>query len=342
MYLETDTLLTTAQAMMMQGKGILAADESMGTIGKRFQKVNLDSTPKLRQAYREMLFTAPGIEQYISSVILFDETIRQRSSKGVPFPVLLRERGIIPGIKVDRGTSEIPFSPEEKVTEGLDGLRERLLEYRELGAQFCKWRAVFSISCDTPTDICISSNVHALARYAALCQEVNLVPMIEPEVLMDGDHDIETCARVTLRVNNLLFKELLDHKVKLEGAILKPNMVLPGKESERRADVSEIAQSTVRCFNRTVPPAVCGIAFLSGGQSPFEATENLNAINKSGSYPWRLTFSFSRALQQHPLEIWRGKEEKVKEAQAAFVHRARCNSAASTGNYTKELEEHFE
>ncbi|MDG5813831.1 fructose-bisphosphate aldolase class I [Chitinispirillales bacterium ANBcel5] len=343
MYLENNTLLTTAANLLTHGKGILAADESHGTITKRFKKANIDSTPESRRAYREVLFTSPGVEQYISGVIMYDETLRQKSSSGLPFAQLLSDKGIVPGIKVDKGTRSIPFSVGEKETEGLDGLRERLLEYRELGAKFTKWRAVIAIGDNIPTRQCLLSNVHLLARFAALSQEAELVPVVEPEVLMDGNHSIETCEKVTQTVLNTLFKELLEHRVILEGLILKTNMVLPGKSSSEQVENSTIAKATTRCLNRTVPPAVPGIAFLSGGQDPLSATKNLDAINKIGtSNSWKITFSYSRALQDQPLNIWKGQEQNIKEAQALFIHRARCNAAASIGQYSHELEERFE
>ncbi len=341
MNIEIYTVVNTAHNLMTHGKGILAADESFSTIAKRFKKVNLDSTPELRRVYREMLFTAPDLERYISGVIMFDETIRQRSSQGVPFATLLRERGIIPGIKVDLGTKPLPFFPQEKFTAGLDGLEERLTEYRELGARFTKWRAVFKIGDTTPSIECIKANIAALVRYAALSQQAQLVPIVEPEILMEGSHDMESCEYHTRRICSLLFNELVNNRVVLEGLILKPNMILPGKNSEQSAGADEIGAATVRVLNRTVAPAVCGIAFLSGGQSSVSATENLNAINSMGkSSPWSLTFSFSRALQEQPLSVWRGREEKIKEAQSAFIYRARCASAASSGNYSSALEEH--
>ncbi len=333
------SLTDTASALLSQGKGILAADESTGTITKRFQKVNVDSTPDTRRDYREMLFTTPQIENYISGVILYEETLNQKTSDGKPMVELLTDKGIVPGIKVDKGTKAIPFSEGDKVTEGLDGLRERLTDYYSKGARFAKWRAVISIGQSNPSHLCIKENCEALARYAALCQEAGIVPIVEPEVLMDGDHDIKACEKVTESVLGMLFSTLRMHRVMLEGVILKPNMVVPGKQASVQSNASEVAESTLRCLRRTVPAAVPGIAFLSGGQESIHATRHLNAMNKTDvAKPWRLTFSFARALQEKPMEIWGGKSENISAAQKAFSHRARCNGAASQGRYNDEME----
>lgn len=315
-------------------KGILAADESFGTIGKRFAKNKIESTPETRQQYREMLFSSKGIENYISGVILFDETIRQNSSTSVPLVKHLSDKGIVPGIKVDKGTSFLINYGEEKITSGLDGLAERLQEYRDMGARFAKWRAVFSIGTDKPSYTCINSNSEVLARYAALCQHNNMVPIVEPEVLMDGDHQIGKCEDVTTAVLQTVFSYLHHHKVILEAILLKPNMVLPGKNSPVNATSKEIAEATIRTLRRSVPASVPGIVFLSGGQTPVQATENLAAINNSGTQPWKLSFSFSRALQDLAIETWAGKKENIENAQNIFLYRAKCNSAARRGELT--------
>ncbi len=331
-------LEATARALVAAGKGILAADESRPTIAKRFAAVGLESTEELRRAYRELLFTAPGADGHISGVILFDETIRQRSAEGEPFPQLLERVGIIPGIKVDRGTIELPFSQGEKVTEGLDGLGERFTEYRELGARFAKWRAVIAIGDEIPSAECIWANAHALARYAALAQAAGLVPIVEPEVLMDGDHTVERSYKATSRTQHAVFTELHDQRVALEGMLLKPNMVLAGYDCPQQASVEEAAAATLRCLRNRVPVAVPGIVFLSGGQSDEAATAHLNALNLLGPQPWELSFSFGRALQAPVLEAWRGEPANVEVAQMAFLHRARMNGAARSGSYTPELE----
>ncbi|MFP4162920.1 MAG: class I fructose-bisphosphate aldolase [Chitinispirillaceae bacterium] len=336
-----NTLTATASALTAEGKGILAADESTGTITKRFQKINVDSTPETRREYRRMLFSASDLEHFISGVILFDETIRQKTEEGKALTAFLTDRGIIPGIKVDKGTKPLPFFSGEMVTEGLDGLRERLVEYRSLGARFAKWRAVLSISDKTPSDLCIKANAEALARYAALCQENEIVPIVEPEVLMDGNHDISACERATEKTLGILFEILREHKVFFEGLILKPNMVVPGKNSTVQSNAEEVANATIRTLRRTVPAAVPGIAFLSGGQESVHATRHLNAMNRMVGNPWKLTFSFSRALQQQPMDIWKGRRENEPEAQSVFVHRARCNSAASSGSYIDSMENEF-
>ncbi len=329
-----------AQALVAPGKGILAADESDGTIKKRFDTIDVESTEENRRAYRDLLFTAPGIEEQISGVILFDETLRQKSADGTPFPELLRSRGIVPGIKVDKGAKALPGTAGEKVTEGLDGLRDRLEEYRALGAGFAKWRAVITIGDAIPSDYCIEANAHALARYAALCVEQGLVPIVEPEVLMDGGHTIERCYEVTSRTLQRVFGALFEQQVPLEQILLKPNMVISGSECETQASAGSIAEMTIRCFSRHVPAAVPGIVFLSGGQSDVEATVNLNEMNKTFSdMPWQVSFSYGRALQAPPLAAWGGQEEKVEAAQKAFQHRAYCNGKARYGDYAAEMEQ---
>jgi len=331
-------LESVANVLVSKGKGILAADESFSTIKKRLQSVDLDSTEETRRSYRDLLFTTPGIEEFISGVILFDETIRQEAKNGTPFPKLLAQKGIMPGIKVDKGAKDLAGFPGEKITEGLDGLRERLVEYHGLGAPFAKWRAVITIGESIPTRCCIEANAHALARYAALCQEAGLVPIVEPEVLMDGNHSIERCEEVTEATLKSVFAELLEHRVVLEGMLLKPNMVISGKECTRQAGVAEVAEATVRCLRRTVPAAVPGIVFLSGGQSPELATEHLNAMNALGAYPWELSFSYARALQEPTLKTWKGEAANVPAAQKIFHHRAKCNSVARSGQYSKQME----
>lgn len=318
----------TLGRLLAPGKGLLAADESLGTIERRFEKVGVRSTEESRRAYRELLFTAPGIGEQISGVILFDETIRQRSSNGTPFPRLLEERGAVSGIKVDQGAKPLAFAPGESVTEGLDGLRERLAEYRELGARFTKWRSVLTIGPGRPSEYCLSVNAHALARFAALSQEAGLVPIVEPEVLADGDHSLEQSYEATLRTQRAVFAELATQRVSLEHMLLKPNMVGSGLRHPRHASVAEVAAATVACLRSTVPPAVPGIAFLSGGQTPADATAHLAAMNAAGPHPWVLTFSFSRAIQDPVLETWRGDEVNVAAAQAAFAERARLNGLA--------------
>jgi fructose-bisphosphate aldolase class I len=331
-------LQKTAQAIVADGKGILAADESGGTIKKRFDSIGVESNEEARRAYRDLLFTTEGAEEYIGGVILFDETLRQSSADGTPFPKLLESKGIVPGIKVDTGAKPLALAEGETVTEGLDGLRERLNEYRELGARFAKWRAVITIGKDIPSEYCIWANAHALARYAALCQEASIVPIVEPEVLMDGDHTIERSFEVTSRTLHAVFTELRDQRVQPEGILLKPNMVLPGYECSQQASDEEIAHETVRCFRRHVPAAVPGIVFLSGGQSEEEATSRLNAMNALGQHPWKLSFSYGRALQAAALKAWGGKEENVEAAQRAYYHRAKMNSAAQTGTYAPDME----
>jgi len=331
-------LESVARSLVAEGKGILAADESSPTIEKRFKGIGLPSTEENRRAYRDLLFTTLGASEFVSGVILFDETIRQKAKDGTPFPEVLAKQGIVPGIKVDTGAKPLPGFPGEKITEGLDGLRERLSGYRDLGARFAKWRAVIAIGDGIPTACCLKGNAHALARYAALCQEAGLVPIVEPEVLMDGPHTIERCEEVTTAALTLVFSELLEHRVALEGTLLKPNMVLSGKECPKQAESSEVAETTVRTLRRTVPSAVPGIVFLSGGQSPEQATRNLSAMNALGRHPWELSFSYGRALQDPVLKTWKGDPGNVAAAQRAFYHRARCNSAARFGKYTKEME----
>jgi fructose-bisphosphate aldolase, class I len=336
--MELEQLNQTAEAIVAEGKGILAADESDGTIKKRFDSIGAESTEENRRAYRDLLFTTEGVEDYISGVILFDETIRQASADGTPFPKLLESKGVIPGIKVDKGAKPLALAEGETVTEGLDGLRGRLEEYRELGARFTKWRGVISIGKSIPSEYCLWTNAHALARYAALSQEAGLVPIVEPEVLMDGDHSIERSFEVTSRTLHAVFTELRDQRVHPEGMLLKPNMVLCGYEGSGQASHEQVAEETIRCFKRHVPAAVPGIVFLSGGQSDEDATANLNAMNAIGPHPWQLSFSYGRALQAPALKAWGGKEENVEAAQRAYYHRAKMNSAARTGMYAPEME----
>ena len=329
-----------AAAMVAPGRGILAADESSGTIKKRFDAIGVESTPVTRRDYREMLFRSAEVARYISGVILFDETIRQNASDGTPLVKLIEKAGAIPGIKVDKGTKPLPFCANEVVTEGLDGLRERLVEYRVLGARFAKWRAVIDVRQEhgLPSFTCVAANAHALARYAAICQDEGIVPIVEPEVLMDGDHDIDRCAEVTEWVLKETFQELFHNRVALEGMVLKPNMAVPGKKSQKRAAVAEVAEKTVRVLKACVPAAVPGIAFLSGGQSDEEATAHLNAINKLGPLPWHVTFSYGRALQAAPQKAWSGKAENIAAAQRAFGHRAAMNGLAALGQWQADLE----
>ena len=326
-----------ANAMVAPGRGVLAADESAGTCKKRFDAIGVESTEENRRDYRELLFRSKGMAN-ISGVILFDETIRQKAKDGTPLAKIIEQAGSLPGIKVDKGTKPLPFYPGEVITEGLDGLRERLVEYRGLGAKFCKWRTVIDIGPGIPSYYCIKANADALARYAALCQDENLVPIVEPEVLMDGDHDTDRCYQITELALKALFHELYLARVKLEGMVLKPNMVVPGKKSAKQASVDEVAEKTLRVLKECVPAAVPGIAFLSGGQSDLDATARLNAMNRLGGAPWKITFSYSRALQAAPQKAWSGKAENVAAAQAAFTHRAAMNGLASMGKWTPELE----
>jgi fructose-bisphosphate aldolase class I len=338
----TDKLDDIAKKMVADGKGILAADESSGTIKKRFDSIGIESTADLRRDYREMMFTAiEAMRNHISGVILFDETIRQKASDGRPLVQKIEATGALPGIKVDAGTKDIPFFPGEKITEGLDGLGERLKEYHGLGARFAKWRAVIDIGEGIPTAYAISANAEALARYAALCQTAKIVPIVEPEVLMDGPvakHGIETCERVTERTLNAVFDALAAARVRLEAMVLKPNMVVPGKNSGEKASPQDVAERTVRVLKRTVPAAVPGIAFLSGGQSDEEATRHLSLMNAMGPLPWKLTFSYGRALQAAALKAWAGRRENLAAAQAAFAHRARMNGLAASGKWSESLE----
>ncbi len=328
----------TARALVAPGKGILAADESSGTIKKRFDSIGTESTEETRRAYRDLLFTTEGAEEYISGVILYDETIRQQAVDGTPFPELLASKGIIPGIKVDLGAKPLALAPDETITEGLDGLRERLNEYRGLGARFAKWRATYSIGPAIPSEYCVWANAHALARYAALCQEAGLVPIVEPEVLQDGTHTIDASARATGRVLQAVYTELHDQRVDYRGTLLKPNMVLSGYGASDRASVEEVAERTLDVFYRHVPAAVPGIVFLSGGQSDEDATAHLNAMNAMGPHPWELSFSYGRALQAPALKAWGGKPENVQAGQRAYYHRAKMNGAARTGAYAPEME----
>jgi fructose-bisphosphate aldolase, class I len=320
------------------GKGILAADESDGTIKKRFDSIEVESTEENRRAYRDLLFTAPGTEEQISGVILFDETIRQASADGTPFPALLESKGVIPGIKVDKGAKPLALAEGETITEGLDGLRDRLKEYVELGARFAKWRATYSIGDDLPSEYCVWVNAHALARYAALCQEAGVVPIVEPEVLQDGTHSIEESAKATGRVLQAVYQELHDQRVELPGTLLKPNMVLSGYSASSRAGIEEVAGATLEVLYKHVPAAVPGIVFLSGGQSDEDSTAHLNAMNTMGPHPWELSFSYGRALQAPALKAWRGDEGNVQAAQEAYAHRARMNGLARSGDYSPEKE----
>ena len=333
----SDLMKATIKAILAPGKGILAADESTPSIKKRFESIRLKSTEETRESYREMLFTTAGISQFISGVILFDETLRQKMKNGIPMPEELAKEGIIPGIKVDEGAVALAGFPGEKITQGLDGLRERLAEYVELGARFTKWRAVITIGNGIPTPGCIRANAGALAMFAALSQEAGLVPIVEPEVLMDGSHTIERCEEVITDVLNTVFDALIDHRVVLEQMLLKTGMVLSGKGCIEQAGDPQIAEATIRCLRRTVPAAVPGVVFLSGGQSEVEATERLNELSKV-KLPWTLTFSYGRALQDSALKTWGGSKKNLAAAQAAFHHRAKCNSLAVRGKYSTQME----
>ena len=336
--MQLDKLEATAREMVASGRGILAMDESTGTCSSRFEKLGVVSTEQNRLSYRQMLVTAPGISDYISGAILFDETIRQKVNGEIPFASYLDRIGIVPGIKVDKGAKVLAGHPEEKVTEGLDGLRERLEEYVTLGARFAKWRAVITIGDGIPTDACIMANAHALARYAALCQETGVVPIVEPEVLMDGTHDIATCRAITEKTLSVVYEQLDQQGVALGGTVLKPNMVLSGKECLEQADVDEVAEQTVDCLRATVPSEVGGIAFLSGGQTDEQATLHLNRMNQlEVDLPWRLTFSYGRALQQAPMKAWSGDNSKQAEVHGEVLKRAMVNAFASKGEYTSEL-----
>jgi fructose-bisphosphate aldolase class I len=333
-----EVLATTARAMVAPGKGILAADESSPTIKKRFDTINTLSTGENRRAYRELLFSAPGIQDYISGVILFEETLGQADSGGTPLTEVLSNRGIIPGIKVDKGLADIPGTKEEKSTQGLDGLGSRLETYREQGARFAKWRAVIHIGNHKPSRLAVDINAHSLARYAAFSQAAGLVPIVEPEILMTGNHDIETCERVSEFVLSRVFSELAHHRILLEGMVLKPSMVTSGDTCPDPSGISAVARATLDIFKRVVPAAVPGIAFLSGGQSSQLATAHLNAMNQTGPHPWELSFSYGRALQETPLKAWGGVAENKNAAQAALLHRAKCNGAARYGKYTADME----
>ncbi len=334
------TLEGTARALVAPGKGILAADESFPTIGKRFAALGIENSEPVRRSYREMLLMAPGAEEFISGAILFDETLRQKTAAGMPFAEAMLERGILPGIKVDAGAHALALHAGEMITDGLDGLRGRLAEYRALGARFAKWRAVINITASLPSRGCMQANAHALARYAALCQEANIVPIVEPEVLMDGDHTIERCEVVTSAILHEVFQALADQRVVLEGILLKPNMVVSGIACASQADIAEVARRTVQTLLRHVPAAVPGVVFLSGGQADVLATAHLNAMNQlDGNLPWELSYSYGRALQQSALAAWAGKPEQFAAGQRAFVHRAKANSAARSGKWDEKIME---
>ncbi len=335
----TDELAATIDAIAVPGKGILAADESTNTIAKRLASINVENTLENRRKYRELLFTTPGLNNYINGVILFEETLEQKDAKGTLFADLLAHEGIVPGIKVDKGLVDLPGTNGEKVTEGLDGLRERLAEYYKLGARFSKWRAVITIGKDIPSWACIEANAHALARYALLSQEAGIVPIVEPEVLMDGDHSIEQCYEVTELAQRITFQQIKNQGVALEGMILKPSMVISGASAANRADVQTVAEQTIKCLLASVPASVPGIAFLSGGQSDEEASAHLNAMNAMGvKLPWALTFSYGRALQQTAMKTWMGESANVEKAQNALLWRAKCNGSAALGKYTEAME----
>lgn len=334
----THDLAATAKALVAPGRGIVAADESNATIGKRFKAINVENTEDNRRSYRELLLTTKGAGQYVSGAILYDETLRQKTAAGVPFPTASQKEGIFAGIKVDTGAKALAAFPGETVTEGLDGLRERLAEYVSLGARFTKWRAVITIGSGIPTPGCIEANAHALARYAALAQEAGLVPIVEPEVLMDGDHTIERSEVVTTMTLQQVFGALNRLGVVLEHMLLKPSMVIAGKDCRVQASVQQVAEATVRTLRRTVPSAVPGIVFLSGGQSPELATDHLNVMNTLGNHPWPLSYSYGRALQDAALKTWGGKAGNVAAAQKAYLHRLKCVSAASAGKYSKQME----
>jgi fructose-bisphosphate aldolase, class I len=335
----TTELESTAQALVVGGKGILAADETVPTVTRRLDALKIESTPDSRRAYREMFFTTPGIAEFISGVIMQDETIHQSNSKGTPLADVLAQQGIMPGIKVDNGAKPLAGFPGENITEGLDGLRDRLKQYREMGARFAKWRAVIVVSDTLPSATSVHVNAHALARYAALCQEQGVVPIVEPEVLMDGSHTVERCEEVTSNVLQEVFNALCDQRISLEGMLLKPNMVISGKDCAKQASVKEVALATMRCLRRHVPAAVPGIVFLSGGQNHLVATAHLSAINQlEWPKPWKLSFSYGRALQDEALKAWQGKNENLKAGQQAFYHRAKCDGAAALGKYTEVME----
>jgi fructose-bisphosphate aldolase class I len=333
-----DAMHATASELIAAGKGILAADESTGTIAKRFDQIGVDNTEPNRRAYRQMLFTTPGLGAHISGVILYDETIRQSTDDGVAFVKVLEAAGSIPGIKVDTGAKPLAGFPDETVTEGLDGLRERLAEYRDLGARFAKWRAPIGVGGDRPTDFAIVANMHAMARYAALCQEAGVVPIVEPEILMDGDHDIGTCERATARTLDALYDQLAQHRVDLPGSLLKVNMIVPGKGNAVQDDDRAIAEATIRCLTAHVPAEVPGVVFLSGGMTDEQATSRLNEMNRIGGFPWELSFSYGRALQAPSLAAWGGQHANVEAGQRALAHRARMNGLARDGRYEASME----
>jgi len=341
--MKTDELISTAKALMAGNKGLLAMDESLPTCNKRFEEAGIPQTVEYRRAYRELIVTTPNFGDVISGAILFDETIYQATKEGVLFIDILKKAGIIPGIKVDEGTTDLAGFPGEKITSGLDGLDERLAKYYSLGARFAKWRAVITIGNNIPTNTCIEANAHLLARYAALCQQANIVPIVEPEVLMDGTHDLKRCYDVTQKTLHVLFEQLFDQNVNLHALILKPNMVLPGMSNPKEVSIDTAAEATVTCLLESVPAEVPGIAFLSGGQSPQQATAHLNAMhaNFKGKLPWALTFSFSRAIQQPALELWKGKDENVKAAQQMLYHRACLDNLARKGEYSPAMEKDF-
>ncbi len=338
--MDKQRLVQTARALVAKKKGILAADESGGTIKRRFDSINVESTEENRRNYREMLFRTAGIADFVSGVILFDETIRQDGADGTPMVKVLSDQGIIPGIKVDKGVLDMPGHPGEKFTQGLDGLGERLIEYREMGAGFAKWRAVITIADGMPSTACIEANMRSLAMYASICQDADIVPIVEPEVLIDGDHDIETCDAVARRTIRSLYRALAEQDVFIEGTILKPSMVVSGKNCSRQAGVDEVAERTIACLKNSVPAANPGVVFLSGGQTAVQSTVHLNAMNAMGvNLPWRLSFSYGRALQEPALEAWAGSAENASLAQGALALRARLNGAATLGTYKPEMEE---
>jgi fructose-bisphosphate aldolase, class I len=332
------TLETTIKQLAMRGKGILAADESMATISKRFEALQIESSENNRRAYRELLMTTPRFSDYIAGVILFEETLNQKTSQGIAFPELLKQAGVCPGIKVDKGLVHLSNTDDEQITQGLDGLAERLNDYMAKGAVFAKWRAVYKISANTPSTLAIKTNAEVLARYAAICQEAGIVPIVEPEVLLDGDHSLERCEAVSEPILHAVFHALNRHKVKLEYIILKPSMVISGKTCSQKASVQAVAEATIRVLRRTVPAAVPSINFLSGGQSPQQATQHLDAMNRLGSLPWNLSYSYARALQDDCMKIWRGQERNSQAAQQAFQQRAHLNSLAAAGQYQAEME----
>ena len=336
---DREALEMTARELVADGKGILAADESNATMSKRLEQVEVEPTEEARRRFRELVFTTEGVEEHIGGVILFDETFRQSSSDGVPFPELLAQRGVIPGIKVDTGAKPLAGAPGEKVTEGLDGLRDRLAEYSEMGARFCKWRAVITIGEGIPTDYCLRTNAHALGRYAALCQEAGLVPIVEPEVLMDGDHAIDRSYETTVATLHHVFRELFEQRVACEGLLLKANMVMSGYDCPDQAGVQEVAERTLRTLRQTVPAAVPGVVFLSGGQSDQRASAHLDAMSRVEGLPWEISFSYGRALLGLSLETWRGEQSNLAAAHAALQHRAHLTGAARRGEYSEEMEQ---